>query len=127
MNIADFEDLLDRLGEDISGWPVPQQQAAAEFLQSSAEARAALAQAKLLRHALSAPPVRAEAGLTERIMQALRRGDAAVPAESVPVVQQPEITVAVTSPPQTSSDGNRQRVPEGALRSPPDVAGGNER
>jgi hypothetical protein len=127
MNIADFEDLLDRLGEDISSWPGPQQQAATDFLQSSADARTALAQARLLRCALSAPPVRAEAGLTERIMQALRPGDAAAPAESVPVVQQPETTVSVTSPPQTSSDGNCHRAPEGALRSPPDVAGGNER
>jgi hypothetical protein len=127
MNIADFEDLLDRLGEDISGWPVPQQQAAAEFLQSSAEARVALAQAKLLRQALSAPPVRSGAGLTERIMRAARQGDAATPAESVPVIQQPEMTVSATSPPQTSSGGNCHRVPEDPLRSPPDVARGNER
>jgi hypothetical protein len=68
MNVADFEDLLDRLGEDMSSWPAPQREAAAVLLRSSDEARALLDQAKLLRRALSAPPLRAGAGLADRIM-----------------------------------------------------------
>ena len=114
MNIADFEDLLDRLGEDISGWPVPQQQAAAELLQSSPEACTALAQARLLRHALSAPPVRAEAGLTERIMQAVRQGGAD-PAAAGPLVRE-----TTTS----SSDENTDDASKGSSRLPRGVAGG---
>jgi hypothetical protein len=103
MKIADFEDLLDRLGEDMSSWPVPQQQAAANFLLCSAEARSALAQARLLRQALSAPPVRAEAGLTERIMQRVRQGGAG-PAETEPAASQPEPTKSVTPPASPSTD-----------------------
>ena len=68
MNVADFEDLLDRLGEDMSNWPVPQREAAAVLLRSSDEARALLDQARRLRRALSAPPIRAGAGLADRIM-----------------------------------------------------------
>jgi hypothetical protein len=71
MNVADFEDLLDRLGEDMSSWPLPQREAAAVLLRSSNEARAVLDQAKLLRRALSAPPIRAGAGLADRIMQGI--------------------------------------------------------
>ena len=121
MNIADYEDLLDRLGEDISGWPVPQQQAAAELLQSSPEARTALAQARLLRRALSAPPVRAEAGLTERIMQAVRQGSAD-PAAAGPSVR--ETTTPATSPSQTESDANTDDASKGSSRLPRGVAGG---
>jgi len=121
MNIADFEDLLDRLGEDISGWPVPQQQAAAELLQSSAEARTALAQGRLLRRALSAPPVRAEAGLVERIMQAVHQAGAD-PAAAGPLAR--ETTTSVTSPPQTSSDENTDDTSKDASRLPRGAAGG---
>jgi hypothetical protein len=71
MNVADFEDLLDRLGEDMSSWPVAQREAAALLLRSSNEARAVLDQARLLRRALSAPPIRARAGLSDRIMQGI--------------------------------------------------------
>jgi len=77
LNLADFQDLLDRLGEDISTWPVPQQQAAASLLEASEPARALLQEAKLMRQALAAPPVRAPAGLTDRIMQAVRGTEAA--------------------------------------------------
>jgi hypothetical protein len=77
LGVAEFEDLLDRLGEDLSGWPVPQQQAAASLLQESSDARAVLAEAKLLRQALTAPPVRADPGLTDRIMQRIHDLDKA--------------------------------------------------
>lgn len=75
MNVADFEDLLDRLGDDISTWPAPQQQSAADLLRSSDQARLVLDEARRLRRALSAPPMRASAGLTDRIMQAVPRAD----------------------------------------------------
>jgi hypothetical protein len=71
MNVADFEDLLDRLGDDMSIWPAPQQQSAADLLRSSDDARRVLDEARRLRRALSAAPIRARAGLTDRIMQAV--------------------------------------------------------
>lgn len=79
MNIADFEDLLNRLGDDLPNWPAPQQEAADLLLQSSEQARRLLDESRLLRHALAAPPVRASAALTERIMQAVRAPQPADP------------------------------------------------
>jgi hypothetical protein len=76
MNIADFEDLLDRLGDDIPSWPVPLQEAADLLLRSSEDARRLLDESRRLRRALSGPPVRATAGLTERILQAVRAPEA---------------------------------------------------
>jgi len=112
MKIADFQDLLDRLGEDMSSWPVSQQQAAANFLLSSAEARSALAQARLLRQALSAPSIRAEAGLTERIMQGVRQGGAS-PVETEPAASQPEPTKPVTPPAAPSIDSGSEQASDG--------------
>jgi hypothetical protein len=76
MDDAEFEDLLGRLGDDLAGWPAPQQEAAAVLLRSSEKARAALAEARRLREALRADPVRAPAGLLDRIMQKARQSDA---------------------------------------------------
>ena len=109
MKIADFEDLLDRLGEDMSSWPAPQQQAAANFLRSSAEARSALAQAKLLRQALSAPTIRADAGLTERIMQGVRQGGAGS-VETEPAAAPPEPAKSGTPPASPSSDPGSEQA-----------------
>jgi hypothetical protein len=80
LNLADFQDLLDRLGEDLSTWPAPQQQAAASLLEASEPARALLEEARLMRRALVSPPVRAPAGLADRIMQALRANPGALPS-----------------------------------------------
>lgn len=82
MTLADFQDLLDRQGEDLSLWPAPQQQAAALLLEASEPARAALDEARRMRQALAAPPVRAPAGLTDRIMQRIRDTDAASSIDS---------------------------------------------
>jgi hypothetical protein len=82
MNIADFEDLLDRLGDDIPSWPVPLQEAADLLLRSSEDARRLLDESRQLRRALSGPPVRATAGLTERILQAARGPDTAGDSDS---------------------------------------------
>jgi hypothetical protein len=70
MDVREFEDLIDRLGEDVSCWPDAQREAAADLLSSSSEAAALMAEARALREALSAPPVRAPAGLTDRILAA---------------------------------------------------------
>lgn len=71
MNVADFEDLLNRLGDDMSTWPAQQQQSAANLLRSSDEARLVLDESRRLRRALSTTPIQARAGLTDRIMQAV--------------------------------------------------------
>ncbi len=72
MDVATFEDLIDRLGEDLSRWPDDQRLAAVQLLASSAEARVLYEQASAVRKALAAPPVRAPAGLIDRIVTASR-------------------------------------------------------
>jgi hypothetical protein len=83
MDVGTFEDLIDRLGEDLSLWPDAQRVAALELLASSAAARVLHDEARTLRQALAAPPVRAPAGLSDRIMAAagkLKAESVAVPA-----------------------------------------------
>jgi hypothetical protein len=70
MDVATFEDLIDRLGEDLSRWPDDQRLAAVQLLASSADARALYGEASAIRQALQAPPVRAPAGLVDRILLA---------------------------------------------------------
>jgi hypothetical protein len=82
MNVVEFEDWLDRLGEDLSRWPETRRQAAFALLEGSAEARALLEESIALRRALAAPLVRAPAGLSDRIVaQAARSIAAPVPVE----------------------------------------------
>jgi hypothetical protein len=68
MDVATFEDLIDRLGDDLSRWPDDQRLVAVQLLASSAEARALYEEASAVRRALTAPPVRAPAGLVNRIV-----------------------------------------------------------
>ncbi|WP_338028972.1 hypothetical protein [Bradyrhizobium septentrionale] len=70
MDVATFEDLIDRLGEDLSRWPDDQRLAAVQLLASSAEARTLYEEASAVRRALAAPPVRAPKGLVDRIVTA---------------------------------------------------------
>jgi hypothetical protein len=84
MKVADFEDLLERLGDDMSAWPAPLQRSAADLLRSSDEARLLLEEARRLRRALCAPPVRAPAGLTDRIMLSIPRTDPEPAARPAP-------------------------------------------
>lgn len=100
MTLADFQDLLDRQGEDLSLWPTPQQQAAALLLETSEPARAALEEARQMRQALAAPPVRAPAGLTDRIMQRIRNSDAVSSTDGA----QPETPSAGRPLVETKSD-----------------------
>src|SRR5579883_1160048 len=58
MDVAMFEDLIDRLGEDLSRWPDDQRLAAEQLLATSVAARTLHEEACVLRKALSGPPVR---------------------------------------------------------------------
>jgi len=74
MDVREFEDLIDRLGEDVSRWPDAQQrQAATDLLACSEDARVLLEEARVLREALSAPAVSAPEGLADRIVAAAMR------------------------------------------------------
>jgi hypothetical protein len=83
MDVSEFEDLIDRLGEDLTRWPEDRRLAAEALLANSSEARALLEEAKALRAALAAPPVRAPAGLANRIVAAAasqKKAEQAAPA-----------------------------------------------
>jgi hypothetical protein len=85
MHVEAFEDLIDRLGEDLSLWPDAQRVAALALLASSADARALHDEARALREALAGPPVRAPAGLANRIVAAagkLKADRVAAPADA---------------------------------------------
>jgi hypothetical protein len=84
MDVGTFEDLIDRLGEDLSLWPDAQRLAALELLALSADARVLYDEARTLRQALAGPPVRAPSGLADRIVAAagkLKVDSAAAPAD----------------------------------------------
>jgi hypothetical protein len=86
MNIVEFEDLLDRLGDDLSRWPAGQQQAASVLLAESSEARDLLHEAQALRGLLSPVPVRAPPGLADRIVNdAMKRSPPGIQSESVSI------------------------------------------
>ena len=70
MDVTEFEELIDRLGEDLSLWPDDRRLPADELLARSSAAQALLEEARALRRALAAPPVRAPAGLADRIVAA---------------------------------------------------------
>jgi hypothetical protein len=79
MDVNAFEDLIDRLGEDMSCWPEAECAAAEQLLASSGEARALLEEACALRRLLAGPPIRAPAGLADRIAAAAARLNADTP------------------------------------------------
>ncbi|MCS3762683.1 hypothetical protein ML401_27900 [Bradyrhizobium sp. 62B] len=81
MDVTEFEELIDRLGEDLSRWPEDRRVAAQELLARSPAAQALLEEARTLRRALAAPTVRAPAGLADRIVAAAAKmkDDAAEP------------------------------------------------
>jgi hypothetical protein len=81
MDVSEFEDLIDRLGEDTSRWPDGQRVGADELLASSEAARTLLEEARTLRQALAAPAVRAPAGLVDRIFTAAKLNAEAPRAE----------------------------------------------
>jgi hypothetical protein len=90
MNLNEFQDLIDRWGQGISGWPDPQRQAAVDLVARSADARTLLEEAQMLRNLLSAPRLHAPAELVHRILGAATGSprhasprDLAAPVDSV--------------------------------------------
>ena len=81
MDVSEFEDLIDRLGEDMFRWPEGQRLAAEKLIASSCEAKALLEEARTVRQALATPPDRAPAGLVDRIVTAASK----LNAEASPV------------------------------------------
>ena len=80
MDVTEFEELIDRLGEDLSLWPDDRRLPAEELLKRSSSAQALLEEMRALRQALAAPPVRAPAGLADRIAAAAKmKSDTAEP------------------------------------------------
>jgi len=81
MDVTEFEELIDRLGEDLSLWPDDRRLPAEELLARSSAAQALLEEARTLRQALAAPAVRAPKGLADRIVAAAAKmqGDTAEP------------------------------------------------
>lgn len=81
MDVTEFEELIDRLGEDLSLWPDDRRLPAEELLAQSAAAQALLEEARAVRHALATPFVRAPKGLADRIVAAAAKmkGDTAEP------------------------------------------------
>lgn len=81
MGVTEFEELIDRLGEDLSLWPDDRRLAAEALLDHSSDARALMENMRVLRQALAAPPVRAPSGLANRIAAAAAKmkTDAAEP------------------------------------------------
>jgi hypothetical protein len=73
MDVSEFEDLIDRLGDDMSRWPDDRRAAAEVLLGSSREARTLLEEARTLRNALAGPPVCAPSGLADRIVNIASR------------------------------------------------------
>ncbi|EJN14881.1 hypothetical protein PMI42_01540 [Bradyrhizobium sp. YR681] len=81
MDVTEFEELIDRLGEDLSLWPDDRRLPAEELMARSSAAQALLEEARALRQALAAPPIRAPKGLADRIVAAAAKmkGDPAEP------------------------------------------------
>lgn len=96
MDVATFEDLIDRLGEDLSRWPDDQRLAAVQLLASSAEARTLFEQASAVRRALAAPPVRAPKGLADRIVTAAAK----LPQEKLPQEEPPQAPASEPASPE---------------------------
>lgn len=87
MDIETFEDLVDRLGEDVSAWPSPEREAGTALIAASARAREIVADAARLRQELSRrTPPRAPAGLADRIMAQVATPRAEIPASEAPLV-----------------------------------------
>lgn len=81
MKLREFEDLVDRLGEDLSMWPEPARAAGEALLKSSAAARDILDEARLLRRALAPDSkVKASADLVDRIVFQAEQTDLAWPS-----------------------------------------------
>lgn len=70
MSVGDFSDTLDRLGANLSRWPVELRAAAEVLLATSTAAADRLAEAVALAEAMSEAQPKAPAGLVDRIIKA---------------------------------------------------------
>lgn len=86
MDIEEFEDWLDRLGDDLSKWPEPQQQAARALLAESSAARTLMNETQALSRMLRSPSVRAPVGLADRIVMQAKSVPAHRPVEKPSIV-----------------------------------------
>jgi hypothetical protein len=68
MSLADFQELVDRFGDEPDAWPEKIRPVALAFSEESDQAKKILNHAKTIREALTAPPVKAPAGLVDRIV-----------------------------------------------------------
>ncbi|MGF6306715.1 hypothetical protein ABIB82_000862 [Bradyrhizobium sp. i1.8.4] len=109
MDVATFEDLIDRLGEDLSRWPDDQRLAAVQLLASSVEARTLYEEASAVRRALAAPPVRAPKGLVDRIVTAAAK----LPQEKLP--QEPTAGQAPSEDQSNDAQGPGESAPHGKV------------
>jgi hypothetical protein len=89
MDIREFEDCLDRFGDDFSQWPVAERSAGQVLLASSSEARDLWDEAASLRQALEAPLERAPAGLADRIVLQAKQSAAVKTPRRTGVVEKP--------------------------------------
>jgi hypothetical protein len=100
MDIARFEDLVDRHGEDLAQWPSAVRNEAEAFATATPAARECLRRARALRAAFAAaPPVRAPRDLSARIMASLEETDP--PAA---VAEQTRIRLPGTTPEAAAFD-----------------------
>jgi len=105
MTLAEFEDLIERLGEDLATWPSEQAAKALELLEVSPEARAVRRKARALRRAFDAAPApQASTALVDRIL---------AQAAATPQADSPPRAAAPSQP--------ARKPPRRALRQMPDV------
>ena len=69
ISVEQFQELLDRLGEDLSAWPEELRNQALELLSTSEDARKRLAEAKATADELRATSPKAPKGLVNRILR----------------------------------------------------------
>lgn len=68
MSVDEFQDIIDRFGENADGWPADRRPLAEALLAQSVAARERLAQARALRRQFQDATVIAPAGLADRIV-----------------------------------------------------------
>lgn len=74
ISLVQFRELVEHYGAALASWPVEHRASAQALIESSDEAREILAEIAEMERALrSAPPMKAPAGLVDRIMTAARK------------------------------------------------------
>jgi hypothetical protein len=84
MPIKEFQELVDRRGDQIDAWPAHHRGRALILLEKSAEARAILSEARRLKELARASTIKAPPGLAERIVAKALNGKVRTPSKSKP-------------------------------------------